>query len=413
MRAGLERRHLARWRRGEARRSQITVLAGRKTEVVSLACDDWILIAGLSDGLAKVYSIDSGQFVTLLNCRLDQYDLGPTEDQVLLTVDIGHRLVVTASTDGTVIVRNRQTFGSVYRAAHHGDQPVVALRLQEDLVVTGARQEVVVLRHRTRQLGEGRNSVQGEYMELLHRLENIPYSGVITCLDTDRDSLVTGTSNCLVVWSLPSQQVSASLDTGFVTAVLLLPPLCLTAGTSPCVKVWDICSGQQLNTLGTNYYRSTNFIFRCAILIHAKSCLTKSCLCIVVDNACLLSSNCFVCLLLIHRLFHLASCCSMVGSWPLLRARGVSLTGMSSTSAGLHTEHQSLSWTSRVKLYIQLIQRNNASPLIDIFRENGNEDEEWYQNIKSDKAGFPLAAINRYNLIMSVNNVIYLRDYVN
>ena len=97
--------------------------------MVSLACDDWILIAGLSDGLAKVYSIDSGQFVTLLNCRLDQYDLGPTEDQVLLTVDIGHRLVVTASTDGTVIVRNRQTFGSVYRAAHHGDTPIMALKV--------------------------------------------------------------------------------------------------------------------------------------------------------------------------------------------------------------------------------------------------------------------------------------------
>lgn len=62
---------------------------------------------------------------------------------------------------------------------------------------------------------------------------------------------------------------------------------------------------------------------------------------------------------------------------------------------------------------LTLLQPNNSSHLLDIFRDNENEEEEWNQNIKSDKAGFPLAAINRYNLIMSVNNVIYLRDFVN
>ena len=261
LRSGLERRHLERWRRGEARRTEIRVLTRRHTEVVSLACDDFIIIAGLSDGLAKVYNIDSGQFVTILNCRLDQYDLSPAEDQVLVTVDIGHKLIVTASSDGVVIVRNRETFGSLYRETHHGDQPVLALRLQEDLVLTGARQEIIVLRHRTRLLGEGRNTLQGEYMELQHRLENIPYSGMLTCLDTDRDSLVAGTSKCLVVWCLPSQQIISSFNTGFVTAVLLQAPLCLIVGTSPCIEVWDICLGQLLNTVGTNYYRSTQFSF--------------------------------------------------------------------------------------------------------------------------------------------------------
>ena len=89
----------------------------------------------------------SGHFLTLLNCRLDQYDLGPTEDPVLVTADISQALLVTASSDGVVIVRNRRTFGSVYRESHHGDQAVVAVRLVEDLVVTGSRREVVVLTH--------------------------------------------------------------------------------------------------------------------------------------------------------------------------------------------------------------------------------------------------------------------------
>ena len=262
LRFGLEQRHLGRWRRDEARMREISVLTSRHTELVSLACDDWIVIAGLSDGLAKVYNIESGQFLTILNCRLDQYDLSPTEDQVLVTVDLGHSLIVTASSEGVVIVRTRQTFGSLYRAAHHGDQPVVALRLQEDLVVTGARYEIIVLRHRTRVLGHGRNTVQGEYMELLYRLENIQYSGIITSLDTDRDTLVTGTSKSLVVWALPSQAILSTLNTGFVTAVLVLPPLCLMVGTSPCIEVWDIFSGQQLNTVGSNYYRLTHYFSR-------------------------------------------------------------------------------------------------------------------------------------------------------
>ena len=257
MRSGLERRHLERWKRGQAVRTEISVLTSRHSQVVSLACDDWIIIAGLSDGLAKIYKIDTAQFLTILNCRLDQYDLSPTEDQVLVTVDLGHNLIVTASTDGVVIVRNRQTFWSIYRDTHHGDQPVHALRLQEDLVATGARQEIIVLRHRTRLVGEGRNTLQGEYMELQHRVENIQYSGLLTCLDTDGDCLVTGTSKSLVVWALPGEQITATINTGCVTALLLQAPLCLTVGTSPCIEVWDIFSGQQLNTVGTNYYRST------------------------------------------------------------------------------------------------------------------------------------------------------------
>ena len=43
--------------------------------------------------------------------------------------DISQDLVVTASSDGVVIVRNRETLGSVYGATHHGDQAVVGLRV--------------------------------------------------------------------------------------------------------------------------------------------------------------------------------------------------------------------------------------------------------------------------------------------
>ena len=190
--------------------------------------------------------------MTLLNCRMDQYDLGPSEDMVLLTADISNKLVVTASSDGVVIVRNRQTFGSVYRASHHGDQAVVGVRLVEDLVLTGTRREVMVLKHRTRRLGEG---LLGEYMEVVQRLDNIQLDGSITCLDTDRESLVTGTTKYLIVWDLLQEETITRLVTGFLTSVLLHSPLCLTVGTSPSIEVWNIFSGELLTSVGNNYYR--------------------------------------------------------------------------------------------------------------------------------------------------------------
>ena len=58
MRRELQDKHLQRWRSGDARRKKISVLCTRPVEVVSLACDEWIILACLSDGLAKVYNID-------------------------------------------------------------------------------------------------------------------------------------------------------------------------------------------------------------------------------------------------------------------------------------------------------------------------------------------------------------------
>ena len=57
-RSELQARHLDRWRREDPPTRNIPVLCTKPVEVVSIACDDWIIIACLSDGLAKVYNID-------------------------------------------------------------------------------------------------------------------------------------------------------------------------------------------------------------------------------------------------------------------------------------------------------------------------------------------------------------------
>ena len=109
-------------------------------------CDDLILLAGLNSGLAKVYSIETCGFFNLLNCRDDFFDLGPSAEEIFIYSDIGDYLIATTTSKGGVIVRNNVTHALFYKANHHGDHPVHAVKVAEDLVVTGGKQEVVVLR---------------------------------------------------------------------------------------------------------------------------------------------------------------------------------------------------------------------------------------------------------------------------
>ena len=64
-----------------------------------------------------------------------RYDLAPPPDteQVWVTGDIGDTVLVTGTSDGEVIVRNKVTYGAFYRAAHHGDTPIMALKVARSM----------------------------------------------------------------------------------------------------------------------------------------------------------------------------------------------------------------------------------------------------------------------------------------
>ena len=98
--------------------------------MTSLACDDWILVVGFNNGLAKVHSLDTGLFVDLLNCRWDQYDLTAPPEPVWVSVEVGEHLVVTGTSDGVVMVRNKATMGAFYKDMPHGDTTVLVLKVK-------------------------------------------------------------------------------------------------------------------------------------------------------------------------------------------------------------------------------------------------------------------------------------------
>ena len=102
--------------------------------MTSLACDDWILVIGFSNGLAKVHSLDTGLFLDLLNCRWDQYDLATPLEPVWVSVEVGEHLVVTGTSDGVVMVRNRGNMGAFYKDTPHGDTTVLVLKVSSNII---------------------------------------------------------------------------------------------------------------------------------------------------------------------------------------------------------------------------------------------------------------------------------------
>ena len=216
MRRLLQSRHLTRWKlQADSKNIIIDVLCRKGETVSSISCDDWVLVVGITDGLAKVYSLDTGHFITILNCRYDQYDLSPPVDQVFVILDVGDHVIVTATSDGVVIVRNKWTYGAFYRETHHGDTPIMAIKIVpgSGMVVTGSRQEIVIMNHVRKMVGSSSKQFQGEYMEIVDRV-NLDLYGVVTCLDSDGIFIIIGTSKSLLSWNIQSRQIVYKIDTG-------------------------------------------------------------------------------------------------------------------------------------------------------------------------------------------------------
>eukprot|EP00092_Neocalanus_flemingeri_P002440 GFUD01002610.1.p1 GENE.GFUD01002610.1~~GFUD01002610.1.p1 ORF type:complete len:411 (-),score=77.25 GFUD01002610.1:57-1289(-) len=249
IRKRLQKQHLTRWKKADHDDREWVVNCMEEEEVVSLACDEWVLVAGLNNGLAKVYSIETCGFVNLLNCRDDYYDLGPSEEEILVYTDIGDYLIATTTSRGVVIVRNKVSYALFYKASHHGDHPVHAVCVSGDLVVTGGKQDLVVLRHKRKRIGRD----DSEYMEEICRLSDHT-AGVITHVDCDGSLILAGTSRCLLLWSVEAEQCLKRIPSGFINSLILHFPFGFTVGGGPSGGVWDLVSGEVIRTFGDRYY---------------------------------------------------------------------------------------------------------------------------------------------------------------
>ena len=251
VRRKIQGQHLNRWKKGLHEDKTWVVNCRKRERVVSLACDDWVIVAGLDSGLAKVYSIETGGFVNLLNCRDDYYDLGPAEEDIIVWVDIGDYLIATATSKGVVIVRNKVTYALFYKGNHHGDQLIHSVVVAGDLVVTASNQEVVVMSHQRVTIGRD----DTEYMEERCRLSD-QAAGVITCVDCDGSLVLMGTSRSLLLWSPENKQCIKKIQSGFINSLVLHYPFGFTVGAGPSGGVWDLLTGKIVRSFGDRYYSS-------------------------------------------------------------------------------------------------------------------------------------------------------------
>ena len=180
-----------------------------------MSCDDLICVVGLSQSIAKVYDLSTGNFITLLNCKNDQYDLSQHTDSVNVIVDVGDRAIATGTSDGVLIVRNKRTFGAFYINSLPADCQVMDVKAESKFVISCSRHEVYILEHKTKTIGDEENHIQGEFLEQKASI-SFGYSGVLTCVDSDGSVLVIGTSNHWIVFDIESETTLIKLASGIL-----------------------------------------------------------------------------------------------------------------------------------------------------------------------------------------------------
>ena len=102
-------------------------------------------------------------------------------------------VLVTGTSEGVVIVRNKKTFGAFYKELCNGDTPIVDIKAVAgtSYVLTCSQQEIFVLKHVKRMISSENEGLLGEYMDIVNKIF-LDFYGVITCLASDGILLTIG-----------------------------------------------------------------------------------------------------------------------------------------------------------------------------------------------------------------------------
>jgi len=226
VRLKLRQRHLQRWEAGEGSETQWNLGEGSGL-VYSICCDDYWLVVGLNNGLAKVFVISTGQLLAELDCK------GAVECGV--RGDLGEKILATATTTGMLCVWAKKTLELKERQqlGGGGAQSVKVLR---DHILVAVSEYILILDH----------SCQEEF-----RLKQYG-SGALSCVASDGHWVVAGASRGLFVWDLHSGDCVRTIRQGSFPHLVLDYPYCWALGSGGRGAVWDLSSGKIVNYFGSN-----------------------------------------------------------------------------------------------------------------------------------------------------------------
>jgi len=206
--------------------------------IYSLSCDEYSIVAGLSNGLAKVFTINTCMFKFLLNCRRG-CDIGE-ECSYGVRSGIGESVIVCGSADGVLGVWNKETFALLHKTVY---DKITSVKVVRDLVLAVNSDKVLILEH----------DKKSDRVDMLATLCDFG-SGAMTKVDSDGEWVVVGTSRKILLFSLETCQCLVSIPTGHINSVSLHYPYCFAVGAGCGGGVWDLRSGTLVKTFGDKTY---------------------------------------------------------------------------------------------------------------------------------------------------------------
>jgi len=165
-----------------------------------------------------------------------------------IQLDMTETVIVTVTGCGVVTVWDRRSGENLYRAAHHGYEPVLGVRVVGDLVVTGGiHGSLAVL-----------SLKPSEPRVVLESLVTDRDQTSINHLDSDGKMILVGTDNDMRLWQVDQRRgfpvVATSVPAKHVCCCVLFYPFAASTGlfANYGIQVWNLETGEMLRHLHTN-----------------------------------------------------------------------------------------------------------------------------------------------------------------
>ena len=196
-----------------------------------MTADNDIIVCGLLNGLAYVFSAATHCLVTVLDCQ---------SSGVFVRLSLDRNHIAASSSHGVISVWERAGYSLVLRdVLSHAGADVRGLRILRGLLVTGdTGGQLSVFRVDSSNVRRIRAEVNEKYP--------------INHMDFDGSWILTGSVSALRMISITGgSTTSKHLKTGYIACCSLLHPLAATSGLkySRGIKIWDLESGRLLRSV--------------------------------------------------------------------------------------------------------------------------------------------------------------------
>jgi len=207
----------------------------KKRGVISLACDDELIVCGIAGwgGDAKVYDIATQKIKFELKCnKLKDMPEPFSWDNV--QVALGKYVIATlSSNDHTVSIYGRRNGALLYQEKHHGKMvDVCGIEVTDDYVLTGASDGSMFFME----------NVHGEWM-ITHKAEE--NKDAIFHISADGNHAATGHRRGIKLWDLENRALIKSVTMGGAAMLTFNYPCAFAIGAHLWngVQVWDMEKG--------------------------------------------------------------------------------------------------------------------------------------------------------------------------